>query len=137
MSSEISDLTFARSIRVRRQITCSKPGMTGMIMKYNIIGVSGTVRNAPSPSQQVPVSPAISKEFIQRCYVVNKIFRCWLEVVSAKMRFATTEKRCVFVHYIMNIERNDHEKNKQEIPSAKYPSHPCPFGRSIPILSHT
>jgi len=53
------------------------------------------------------------------------------------MRFATIEERCVLVYYITNIERNDDEKNKQEIPSAKYPSHPCPFRRSIPILSHT
>jgi len=57
--------------------------MNGMIMKYNIIGVSGTVRNALSPSQQVPVSPAISKKSIQRCYVVNKMFLRWLVVVRA------------------------------------------------------
>jgi len=55
----------------------------------------------------------------------------------AKILFATTEERCVLVYYITNVERNDDEKNKQKILSAKYLSHPCPFRCSIPILSHT
>ena len=64
MCSEIYDLTFAHSIRVRSRIDCSKPAMTGMIMKCDTIDGNGTVRNAPPPSPLVSNSPTTSQKSI-------------------------------------------------------------------------